>query len=345
MINVSTVTPVYRGQEYLEELVERIRNVRERFRQMSDEWQLAEAIFVLDNPTDRSEFILTDLARRLPWVRVITLSRNFGQHNATVAGILHSSGDWVLTLDEDLQHPPEKLLDMLAFAARNESDVIIAVPEQGAHGRAYRDASSKLSKKIIGALSSNQFVSSFGSFRLIRGQVARAAASVCSHQTYFDVALVWFTTRIAAMPMRLEDDRFRKQGKSGYSLHALLSHAKRLVISSDIKFLNIAFLITGISFILAVCLESWVLINYLVNPEVSDARGWASLISVNLFFGGILSLLLGFVLEISKINMYQGQGKPTFFTVDRGGDEQLRRIIESAPPGPAAGDQQGAVQD
>ncbi|NNE06160.1 MAG: glycosyltransferase family 2 protein [Xanthomonadales bacterium] len=329
MIHLSTVTPVYRGQEFLPELVARLDQVRTRLTEETDALQIAEAIFVLDNPEDASEQVINQLARQFPWVRVVTLSRNFGQHNATVAGILHSSGDWVVTLDEDLQHPPEAMLDMLALAVEGKSDVVIAVPEEGSHGRAYRDATSQLSKRLIGALSRNQFVSSFGSFRLIRGQVARAAASVCSHQTYFDVALVWFTTRIATMPMKLKDERFRKHGTSGYSLHGLLSHAKRLVISSDIKFLNISFLITGLAFIVAVLLESWVLINYLVNPEVSDTRGWASLISVNLFFGGVLSLLLGFVLEISKINMFQGQGKPTFFTVDRGGDEQLGKVLQA----------------
>lgn len=325
MITISTVTPVYAGQEFVERLVSDLNEVRQRLEASSDGLRLAESIFVLDDPVDESEKAIRSLQETQPWIKVVALSRNFGQHNATVAGILHSCGDWVVTLDEDLQHPPGKILEMLSTAARQSADVVLAIPASGSHGRGYRDASSHWSKKLIGLLSKNEFIPFFSSFRLIRGQVARATAGVCSHQTYFDVALVWFTTRIVSFPLELKDQRYLDRKKSGYSFFSLLSHAKRLVISSDIRFLNLAMFVGAASFVVAVMLESWVLLNYFLNPNVPDAQGWASLISVTLFYGGIFSLLLGFVLEFSKVNMFQAQGRPTFFFVDRSSDPELER--------------------
>jgi len=331
MINISTVTPVYSGAEYLEKLVGQLDRLRDRLEQAGG-LHISEAIFVLDEPVDASAQILQHLAETTSWVKVVSLSRNFGQHSATVAGILHSSGDWVVTLDEDLQHPPKGILDMLALAAGRHLDVVLSRPSTGSHGRGYRDRSSRLSKKIIGKLSRNEFIPHFSSFRLIRGQVARAAASVCSHQTYFDTALVWFTTRISSLPMELSDRRYREKKSSGYSFLRLLGHAKKLIISSDIKFLNITIVISSASFAIAVLLELWVLLAHAFGAQPPGAKGWASLISVTLFYGAVISILLGFVLEISKVNMFQGQGRPTFFIVDRDSDEELKKALDRLPP-------------
>jgi len=334
MISISTVTPVYCGQEYLEKLVEELDQLRLTIQNNSENLRLAESIFVLDGAVDSSEQVIEKLEKIYPWVKSVSLSRNFGQHNATVAGILHCSGDWVVTLDEDLQHPPENILEMLAIAASENADVIFATSDRGSHGHGYRDVFSNLAKKLINWVSKSKFTSSFSSFRLIRGQIARAAASVCSHQTYFDVALVWFTSRIIPVSMKLEDKRFTEGKSSGYSMVSLLSHLKRLIISSDVQFFRFSVLISGASLLIAIVLESWVLVNYFFNPQVSDSPGWASLMSVILFYGGGISLLLGFILEFVRTSMFHSQGKPTFFVVDRSTDEELNKAISSirTPP-------------
>jgi glycosyltransferase involved in cell wall biosynthesis len=328
MITLNTVTPVYSGQEFIEQLVDDLDRLRQSLEAQTEQLRLVESIFVLDEPVDESEEILRALQETHPWIKVISLSRNFGQHNATVAGILHSCGDWVVSLDEDLQHSPGRILEMLSLAANEQADVVLALPEGGSHGRGYRDLSSRISKKLIGLLSRNRFITIFSSFRLMRGQVARAAAGVCSHHTYFDVALVWFTSRIISLPLKMTDQRYAKKKSSGYSFLTLLSHAKRLIISSDIRFLNLSMFVGAASFLVAIVIESWVLWNYFFNPAVPDTRGWASLISVTLFYGGIFSLLLGFVLEFATVNMFQGQGRPTFFIVDRSTDETLKKELQ-----------------
>ena len=95
---LSTVTPVYRGERHLAQLVAELAAVRSRLEEADEPLVLAEAIFVDDASVDGSSEVLEDAKSRYPWVRVIHLSKNFGQHPATIAGILHSSGDWVATL-------------------------------------------------------------------------------------------------------------------------------------------------------------------------------------------------------------------------------------------------------
>ncbi|MFT5139160.1 MAG: glycosyltransferase involved in cell wall biosynthesis [Lysobacterales bacterium] len=328
MISISTVTPVYAGQEYLPQLVLELNQLRVQIETHSKKLVLAESIFVLDGAIDSSEQVIDKLSKTYPWIRVVTLSRNFGQHNATVAGILHCSGDWVVTLDEDLQHPPENILHMLFIAAEEHADVILATASHGTHGSGYRDLFSVTAKKLINWVSKSKFTASFSSFRLIRGEIARAAASVSSHQTYFDVALVWFTSRIIPYPLHLEDQRFLEKKSSGYSFFSLLSHLKRLIFSSDIQFFRFSMLISGASLLLAILVESWVLINFFFNPDVADVRGWASLMSVMFFYGGGISLLLGFTLEFVRTDMFNGQGKPTFFVVDRSSDNLLASELD-----------------
>ena len=332
LIRISTVTPVYSGAPYLGQLVEQLAALKQQLESGSDLLRLAEAIFVVDGAIDDSEAVLADLREKHPWVNVVALSRNFGQHNATVAGILHTSGDWVVTLDEDLQHAPGDVPAMLLEAASTRADIVMAAARGGSHGNSWRDRSSRLAKRLIGWVSQNQFVAMFNSFRVMRGQVARATASVCSHQTYFDVAMVWFTDRIRAVPMELDDQRFNADKSSGYSLSRLLSHAKRLLMSSDLHLFKIAVLISGFSLLLTLGLGSYVVIGYWLDPATAQVRGWASLMGAILLYGGILSLLMGFVLEITKTNLFQNQGKPAFFVVDRDSDpvleSELRRLFE-----------------
>lgn len=133
--------------------------------------------------------MIDKLSEAYNWIEAIHLSRNYGQHAATIAGILHTSGDWVVTLDEDLQHPPENIVDLLRAAIEEGKDIIYAQPQAAVHESKYRDFGSRGYKNFIKFLTGNPYIQSVNSFRLIRGAVARSASSVCSHQTYFDIAL------------------------------------------------------------------------------------------------------------------------------------------------------------
>ncbi|MGE3892532.1 MAG: glycosyltransferase, partial [Steroidobacteraceae bacterium] len=132
-ITLSLVVPVYSGAAYLADLVEEIAALRRRWEAAGVRILISEALFVLDGPVDESATVLADLAARYPWVRRVELSRNYGQHSATVAGILYSSGDWIVTLDEDLQHRPQQIEQLLIAACAERADVVYALPRQWVH--------------------------------------------------------------------------------------------------------------------------------------------------------------------------------------------------------------------
>jgi len=221
---LSTVTPVYQGIDYLAELSAELDAVRTQLSRSDAPLQLIESIFVDDGSIDGSHALLTDLAARYSWLKIITLSRNFGQHPATVAGILYTCGDWVATLDEDLQHHPKHIVPLLLHGINHGSDIVYAQPKGAVHQSYLRDTASRTYKKMLAILSGNPRVVHFNSFRIIRGSIARAAASVSGHDTYLDMAIGWFTKRTATMNLDLVDRRFTRERKSGYTFMMLLQH-------------------------------------------------------------------------------------------------------------------------
>jgi glycosyltransferase involved in cell wall biosynthesis len=323
-IRISTITPVYAGADYLEDLVEEIRRLRQLWLDEDAPLLLEEAIFVDDGAIDDSARILDRLEKTHDWVRVIRLSRNFGQHAATIAGVLHSSAEWLVTLDEDLQHPPHEIASLLSEAVLEHRDVVYANALVPVHESRLRDLGSRGFKALMHLATGNKHISSFNSFRLMRGSVARAAASVCAHETYFDIVLYWFTTRIGVVAMTLKDDRYIRRGTSGYSLRKLLSHARRMAVTSHSKLLRAGALVGTLALGTAVVYGAIVGLQKLLSPESIPVQGWTSLFLVVLFFGGILSLLVGVVIEYLAVVMLHTQGKPTFFVIDRSRDDVLK---------------------
>ena len=217
-ITVTIVVPVYSGAAYLARLVEEIEKASAGWKRQDSPLELVEVIMVDDGSSDGSAEIMDMLGEKYPLLSPIHLSRNFGQHPATLAGILHSSGDWVVTIDEDLQHPPSCIEDLFRVVSRNSDDVVYARPTGKVHESVFRDASSRIYKRIMEKVSGNPNIKNFNSFRLIRGPLARAAASVSGYDTYFDIALSWFTQRVGSLELDLKDERFISSGTSGYKL-------------------------------------------------------------------------------------------------------------------------------
>ncbi|HEU4916549.1 MAG TPA: glycosyltransferase family 2 protein [Acidimicrobiia bacterium] len=328
MTNVSVVVPVYSGEDYLQELTARLGAVRESWIARYEAVRLLEVIFVDDGSVDGSSEMLTVLAARHDWVQVVTLSKNFGQHPATSAGILHSSGDWVATIDEDLQHGPEDIETMLLAAATTNADVVYGESIGPIHG-SWRDSMSRFYKRLLATVTGNPVIMQFSSFRVCRGPVARAAASVSGHETYLDVALTWFTDRFVSQRLEMVDGRYRAAGRSGYSFFKLLGHARRLLISSHTRIGRLGVAIGVAAVMFALIMTTRVMVGRLRGLEELYVPGYASLMVAILVFGGILALLLIGVTEYLLNIALHTQGKPTYFAVDRSADERLAKDLQA----------------
>lgn len=323
MTTVSVVVPVYSGEDYLDDLVVQLGVVRDRWHREYPDVRMTEVILVDDAAIDGSPSIVTRLAREHDWVEGITLSRNFGQHPATICGILHAAGDWIVTMDEDLQHRPEQIEPMLLRAVTEHADIVYMSPQGAVHGSWRRDASSRLYKRILAWVARNPVIRGFSSFRLCRGNVARASASVAGHETYLDVALTWFTDRFAFQTAEMVDERYQESGISGYSLGRLLSHARRLVVSSHTRLMRLAAYLGVLAVLVAGFFGTRAFVTQLAGrPEVS-VPGWPSLFVSILFFGGLTAFLLVVILEYLINVALHTQGKPTFFVVDRSADDEV----------------------
>lgn len=338
-INISFVVPVYSGAEYLERLVASVENVRKEWERESSPLRLNELILVDDAAIDSSGELIDALAQDRTWIVPLHLSRNYGQHAATIAGILHSSGDWVVTLDEDLQHPPERVETLLRHAVRHHCDVVYARPVAGkVHGKAWRDGSSRQVKRLMEWLTGTHTLHLVSSFRLMRGAIARATASVCTHNTYFDIALTWFTQRIAGLEMTLRDDRFVKFGKSGYNLGKLVAHAQRMLFSSQLRFLAVGLWIGAALFFFSVTAGVYFVVLRLLMPEAIRAEGWTSLFVALCMSAGLISVMIGICLQYLSTLVLKAHGRPTFFTIDRSGDHQVAEWLEKRTDKPAESD-------
>jgi polyisoprenyl-phosphate glycosyltransferase len=323
-ISISTITPVYRGAKTLRDLALALDEFRIMLEQTNAPFRLRESIFVDDGSQDGSSETLQDLQNEFDWIHVVSLSKNFGQHPATIAGILYSSGDWVVTLDEDLQHHPKYIPELLEKGVLHSDDIIYANSKKSIHESLYRDFASKSIKRILAKVTGNKNMRFFNSFRVIRGPIARAASAISIDQTYFDVALSWFTNRVTVEYIELKDLRYIQTGQSGYSVRSLLSHSRRLLQTSNVKLIRIGVYLGIFAMAMGIVAAIITMIQRLFYPELIHAAGWASVFISTLLFGGLNAFLIGLVLENNSILLMQSHGKPKYFEVDRSKDSVLK---------------------
>jgi polyisoprenyl-phosphate glycosyltransferase len=324
---ISVVVPVYSGEAYLSSLIEQFDAVRSSWISKQAPFELSEVILVDDGAIDGSPELIDALAQNHRWLVPLHLMRNFGQHAATVAGILHSSGDWVVTMDEDLQHKPDQIETLLKQGVTTRGDVVYARPSSTVHQAKSRDWSSKGFKWLMAVMTGNPHVREFNSFRLIRGSLARGASSVCNHETYFDIALSWYTKRVSSIELSMIDERYVKTGKSGYTLRKLLSHARKLVISSQVKAIRAFGALGLLVMLISLFVFSYIILGKLFGSSFFAPDGWASLMATILFFGGFMAMTMALLLEYIATLVLAANGKPIFFTVNRSDDAALAKYF------------------
>jgi undecaprenyl-phosphate 4-deoxy-4-formamido-L-arabinose transferase len=209
---ISVVVPVYRSSGTLAELTDRLRATLDPL--TSGAW---EVILVNYGSPDDSWAVISRLCASDARLVGINLMRNFGQHNAVMCGFAHAGGDYVVTLDDDLQNPPEEIPRLLNKL--NEGfDVVYGTSIETTRRSLFRNLGSQM---VVGT-----FKRIFGvdiditTFRIIRGQVVRQILSYQRSFTYVDGIIAWHTTNLGATPV---EHKPRAVGRSGYSLGKLLN--------------------------------------------------------------------------------------------------------------------------
>ena len=215
---LSIVIPVYRSASILPEL----------YRQLAQSLDAltvpCEIIFVEDCGSDNSWTVIKELAERDPRVRGLKLWRNYGQHNATLCGIRAARYEAVVTMDDDLQHPPDQIPRLLA-KLREGYDVVYGVPDELKHGL-LRDLASRLTKIALQSAMGAKTARNVSAFRIFRTRLRVAFEDYRSPSVSIDVLLSWATQAFGAVRVRHEP---RRSGSSSYTLAKLVNHAFNMV--------------------------------------------------------------------------------------------------------------------
>jgi undecaprenyl-phosphate 4-deoxy-4-formamido-L-arabinose transferase len=211
---ISIVVPVYNSEESLSPLVERLERVLPA---LAREY---EVILVNDGSRDRSWEVAAHLARAHGRVRSINLVRNFGQHNALLAGIRAARFGIVVTMDDDLQHPPEEIGKLLERLDRG-ADVVYGTPGRLQHGF-WRNFFSRFTKVALARAMRIDTIVDFNAFRAFRTNLREAFRSYESPHLLLDVLLSWGTSRFAAVEV---EHKPRAYGRSNYTPVKLFNQA------------------------------------------------------------------------------------------------------------------------
>jgi len=281
---ISVVIPIYNSSAILPALLNRLLPVLE---QIAAEY---EVILVNDGSPDASwETIVRELPHR-PHVRGLRLSRNFGQHNALLCGIRAAKFPVCITMDDDLQHPPEELPKLLAKLEEGY-DLIYGAPQRETHG-AIRDTSSKMIKRAMQHVLGVEMAAAAGAFRCFRTRLRDAFAEYRSPQVNLEVLLSWATTNLASVRV---PHGARHSGQSGYTFRKLLGHTANLVLGYSTAPLRLANLLGFLIILFGIVVLMVVLGRYVI--EGSSVPGFPFLASVMAIFSGVQLLSLGVIGE------------------------------------------------
>ncbi|QCB95221.1 glycosyltransferase [Cellulomonas shaoxiangyii] len=308
---LSVVIPVYQGEHSLPDVVAELQPLTETFRTPEGhDAVVTEVLLVHDQGPDDSPATMRALAEKFPWVRLLWLSRNYGQHPATLAGMASSGGDWIVTMDEDGQHDPAAMGDLLDTAMRTGRAVVYAEPTNEAPHGVLRNVASRGAKRVIEIGLGGTDTSKYQSFRLVLGEIGRSTAAFAGSGVYLDVALGWIAGTPATTPVALRGEAGRA---SGYSTRRLLSHFWRMVLSSGtrglraVSFMGVAFALLG--FVMA----AWLVVLRITGDAVPE--GWTSTIVVVLVTSGAVLFALGIIAEYIGVAVNMAMGKPTYLLV------------------------------
>jgi undecaprenyl-phosphate 4-deoxy-4-formamido-L-arabinose transferase len=279
--SVSIVVPCYYSSGSLPLLVQRLEEVLAGAAGLP-----FELILVDDGSLDSTWEVILELAHSRSNLRGFRMIRNFGQHNALLCGIREAKYPIVVTMDDDLQNPPEEVPRLLAKLAEGY-DVVYGTPRKQTHGL-MRDLASTLTKMTLQSVMGAATARNISAFRAFRTDIRRTFADYRSPLVSIDVLLTWGARRFATVEVRSDP---RTTGQSHYTLGRLLRHSMNMMTGFSIAPLQFASLLGFVLTLVGVAVLLWVLGRYLIQG--SSVPGFPFLASIVAIFSGAQLFTLG----------------------------------------------------
>ncbi len=290
MCMYSIIIPVYKSEDIVTNTVERLLGVLE-LKNIK-----AEIILINDGSPDNSWKIIKSLANKYSQVKSINLVKNFGQHNAVLCGFEYGKGDYFITMDDDLQNPPEEIIHLIRKINEDDYDLVFGKFKEKKHA-----SHRKIGSKLVGYLNYKIFNKpkhiTLTNFRIIRKDLINRLLTYRTSYPYIPGMLLMFSSKIGNVDV---DHQSREIGTSNYTLRRILSLMTRLLInysSYPLRLLSsIGLLISSLSFFIG---SIYLFRGLLFGTNVA---GWTTLVVLTAFLGGFIIALLGVIGEyLSRI--------------------------------------------
>jgi glycosyltransferase involved in cell wall biosynthesis len=307
---LSIVIPVYNSQDNLAELAAKLVEVLQ-LREGE-----GEIIFVNDGSRDTSWNVICELASEFPFIHGINLMRNYGQHNALLCGIRTAKFPLTVTIDDDLQHPPDQI-PKLVQKLNEGFDVVYGTPQEEQHGL-WRDLASHLTKIALQSTMGAETARHVSAFRVFRTDLRKAFSNYQSPFVSIDVLLTWATTKFAAVPVQHDP---RRRGPSNYTFRKLASHALNMITGFSILPLQLASLMGFTFTIFGFLVLLYVIGRYLIQG--GSVPGFPFLASIISIFSGAQLFALGIIGEYLARMHFRTMERPTYTVRNRTEKEEI----------------------
>ena len=220
-MKISVVIPVYNGEKTVETLNEKLIGYLKKSKYDF------EIVYVHDYGDDNSLEKLETLEVLYPNnVKLIKLNRNFGQHNAIICGFNYCTGDFIVTMDEDLQHDPDDILKLIKEQKKEDYDVVYGFYNSPKHS-GFRNLTSRVVKKLL-SIAIPELHKDYSAYRLIRTSVAKETIKMKNSYTFLDGYLTWITQNISSTQVSHNE---RLAGDSSYNFKTLFRHLSNVIFT------------------------------------------------------------------------------------------------------------------
>ncbi|MFY4719837.1 glycosyltransferase family 2 protein [Streptomyces sp. LaBMicrA B280] len=299
---ISIVAPCYNEEDVLERFHEAVQEIADELLPLGHDMEF---VYVDDGSRDRTLTVLERLAARDQRVRYVSFSRNFGKEAALLAGLRHASGDSVVVMDADLQHPPELIARMVRLREQGYDQVIARRSRTG--DRLSRTLTARLYYRLVNRLVDVELMDGVGDFRLLSRRVVDAVLGLTEYNRFSKGLFAWvgFPSTTFAY-----ENAVREAGRSSWNLRGLLNYGLDGVLSFNNRPLRAA-LWLGVSLLLcAGVYTAWIVVAALLHGV--QTPGYVTIITAVTALAGVQMVMLGVIGEYTGRIYYEVKGRPHF---------------------------------
>ena len=294
---ISIIIPVYKSGKTLLELHEKLKKELSTIKN--------EIIFVDDCSNDESWNIIKQIFKNNENIKAYKLSKNFGQHAALLCGIRKASGEIIVTMDDDYQHPPEKI-KLLLDKISDECHVVYGTPLKQ-NRSIFRNITSQIIKLLISFLTGKKHIRQISSFRAFKTTLRDNFSNFKGTDVHIDTLLNWTTEKFGYV---LLEHNQRKYSKSNYSFTKLYDTALTMISNYGVSPLRIASLLGILFSFLGFLLLFYILGEYFISGE--KVRGFVFVASIIIIFSGAQLFIMGIFGEYLTKILRKNDNQPPY---------------------------------